>query len=291
MNKKNLIIIIILFILTALLIGLGIYLQMSTEEETPPKVDTPTSDETKLDKNQLYVIDNIKKLNEYLVDPTKTRKDFAKLTNNDEQAFIPIVGKESIISYGIPSIFESKIKAKLGTYIAAQKKYIGNLEKKIKETHNYKLIDNPIYTVDKKQLLQQLEVTPFNYAIYQNDIGTLQMELLKLANKENLQETAEDEIYRYQSRVKAMEILDSQLDIYKSKETYETNIVYDIVPKKKCYSCAVYLDYATGHYSSDMVENGRLVYPEKSTQRIQSILETAKTKNILDETNPLKLAN
>ena len=51
------------------------------------------------------------------------------------------------------------------------------------------------------------------------------------------------------------------------------------------------MDYAIGNYSSDMVENGQLVYIEKSTQRIQGILETAKTEKILDVSNPLKLSN
>lgn len=291
MKKKNIIIVVILLIFTLLLIGVGIYLSQPEEKEVPPKKEPPTSDEEKLDENQRYVVDKITKLNEYIVDPTKTRKDFAKLTNNEETGYMPIVGKESSISYGIPSIFESKVKNKLGTYITAQKKYIKSLEKEIQKTYKYKLIGEPVYTLDKKQLMQQLEVTPFNYTVYLSDVGLIQTELLKLANKENLQETAEDEIYRYQSRVKAIEILDSQLDIYKSKETHQINIVYDLLPKKQCYSCNVYMDYAIGNYSSDMVENGQLVYIEKSVQRIQSILETAKTEKILDVSNPLKLSN
>lgn len=294
--KKNskIIIVLILVILAGLLVFLGTQqIEKPGKKEEPEKEqqEPPIPEYEYLDENQKYVIDNIVSLNEYMTDPTKTRKDFGKLTNNESKFYQPMVGKEAYHSYGITEIFESTVKNQLASYITAQKVYITKLEKLIKETYKYELVGTPLYTEDKSQLMQQIKVTPFNYELYEKDLTTIQEYLLKQINKENLEETAEDEIFRYKSRIKAMDILNGQLDNYKPDETIETNIVYNVKDKKDCYSCMFYMNYARGVYSTKNIKGTEVVYEKNKTQRLNNIITKAKADNMYDSKDPLKLGS
>lgn len=293
--KKNskIIIVLILVILAGLLVFIGTQqlIKMGKKEDPTQQQEPPIPEYEYLDENQKYVIDNIVSLNEYLIDSTKTRKDFGKLTNNESKYYQPMVGKEAYHSYGITEIFESTIKNQLASYINAQKVYVTKLEKLIKETYKYELVGTPLYTKDKSQLMQQIKVTPFNYELYDRDLTTIQEYLLKQINKENLEETAEDEIFRYKTRIKAMDILNSQLDNYKPDETVETNIVYNVNGEKNCYSCMFYMNYAKGVYSTKNIKGTETVYENTQEQRLTSIISKAKEDNIYDESDPLKLGS
>lgn len=294
--KKNskIIIVLILVILAGLLVFLGtqqIEKPGNKEEPAKEQQEPPIPEYEYLDENQKYVIDNMVSLNAYLIDSTKTRKDFGKLTNNESKYYQPMIGKEAFHNMGITDIFESKIKDQLVTYSNAQKVYSAKLEKLIKETYKYELVGTPLYTEDKSQLMQQIKVTPFNYELYDRDLTLVQEYLLKQINKENLQETAEDEIYRYKSRIKAMDILNSQLDNYKPDETIETNIVYNVKGEKNCYSCMFYMNYAKGVYSTKNIKGTETVYENTQEQRLNNIITKAKADNMYDSKDPLKLGS
>lgn len=293
MKSRNILITIILFI-TIILISVGIYLSSNVKEKEKPakqQQESPIPEYEYLDENQKYVIDNIVSLNQYITDSTKTSKDFGKLTGNSANYYSPIVGPDAVENIGIIDIFETQVKDKLTEYSLAHKKLSKNLEKAIKETYKYELVELPLYTEDKSQLMQQIKVTPFDYGLYQRDMQTVQEYLLGLINKKELKETAEDEIYRYKSRIKAMEILDSQIAKYKSQTSYETNIVYNVKDKKDCYSCMFYMNYAKGEYSSEIVQNGKLVYENKQQSRLNTIINEATTKAVFNKEKPLELAS
>lgn len=294
--KKNskIIIVLILVILAGILVFLGTQqIEKPGKGENPVKgqQDPPIPEYEYLDENQKYVIDNVVALNDYLIDPKKTSNDFGKLTNNEAKYYQPMVGKDSLHNIGITEIFESTVKNQLASYITAQKVFVTKLEKIIKETYKYELVETPLYTEDKSQLMQQIKVTPFNYELYKRDLSTIQEYLLKQINKEELKETAEDEIYRYKSRIKAMDILNSQLDNYKPDETIETNIVYNVKDKKDCYSCMFYMNYATGVYSTKNLKGLDDVYAKTQNERLNNIIAKAKNDKIYDSNDPLKLGS
>lgn len=293
-NKKTIIIIIVIMIisLTAFILANIIKPNKKEENKKPEEVEQLPSDSEKLDKNQKYVIENVKKFNEYITDPTKTSQDFAELTGQSKNYFMPMVGMNSIEGYGLPNDYKKQIKEDLSEYEKKHQNYINNLAKEVKSNYKYELVDKPLYTEDKKQLMQQLKVTPYKYILYQRDLASVQDYLLNLTNKTDLEENIETMVFMYKLKIKAMELLDGQLSDYKNDKSYDVNIVYDIDKEIKCSTCMFYVNYAYGEYTDEVkpTTTGGSAYETLKEQRVQKIIETAINNNKLDKENPLKLS-
>lgn len=306
MNKKYrriLIICIIIMIISLLcIIALNVIKPQNKDKGTGDKTPAPQETEqseflepedSPADENQKYVTANAEKLNAYLLDSTKTVEDYEKLTGLGKEYFLVIVGKNSDEGYGIPKEYRNKIKTNdIKEYEEQHKIYLENLEKQIISNYSFELTGKPKYTQDKKQLVQFLNISPYNYSLYQRDLAGLQEELLKMANITEFKENVESITNIYKAKIKAMEILDAELDNYNSNEIYETALIYDIDKEITCnISCSEYVTYAIGEYTAELKinESGDSVYENNKSARIQNIIQNAITNNILDQTNPLKL--
>lgn len=240
----------------------------------------------KLDENQRKVQEAAKLFNSYLLDDTKTTTDYSNLTGIQANYFDPMVGNDSDSQYNILNEYPGYFTEDFTEYENMQNKYASNLTKEIQDNFSLKLKGNPLYTDDKKQLMQIVEVTPFNYTEYQYDLREVQNKLLEIA-KIKKKEKIESYPSLYKAHVKAMEILNTNLSEYRSKKKFEANMIYNLGSTITCNNCHFYINYVEGAYLDSVMpyEN----YVKTKDVRIEKLINNAISKGILDKKNPLEL--
>lgn len=294
-NRKILIIfLIILIVIGFAVIGVNLYSKDSTpskEQKKPEKKEPPVVElQEELDDNQKKAQDMSKQFNQYLVDSTKTANDYYELTGIEPKYFAPMVGSDSSQEQPFIEELRAQISEDFSEYDKALEKYSSSLSSTIKKHYTFKLKGNPLYTEDKKQLLQIVEIKPFSYVMYKNDLQEVTNKILSLAKIKVEGEDAKTMLSVYKARVKAMEILDSQLSAYKNKKTQEANLIYDIGDKVKCNNCHFYINDVQGFYLDEVKIVDKISNYEKNKKvRINKIIDDAVSNKILNKNNPLKL--
>lgn len=296
MKNRKLIIafLVILIVVGFAVIGINLYSKDTTPDKKEKKPNKEKDDIVEfieeLDDNQKRVKELSVLFNQYLVDSTKAATDYYELTGIEPKYFAPMVGKDSVQEQPFVEEYRTQVSEDLTTYDQALEKYAKNLNDTIKKHYSFKLKGTPMYTTDKKQLLQQLEIKPFSYVFYKNDLQTIMDELLSLAKVKIEKETPEVMMNVYKARIKAMEILDSQLGTYKNKKTQEVNLIYDVGEKVICNNCHFYINDAQGFYLDEVKTSGEINSYEKNKKvRLKKIIDKAIDKKILNKSNPLKL--
>lgn len=295
-KKTKIVVGISLVFISICLIILGIFLGGEKKEKAPgennnnlEKYDKMLG--VKLDELQRKVIDLSFEFNDYLVDPTKGNKDYSKLTKLPANHFLPMVGNEALQNIIFPKDYLKKVDKKEALkYADAQKKYNNNLEKMIKKDFEFKIKEVPLYTENENQLMVISEVKPFGYTKYRKDLNEISTELLALSG-ENIQEENEKTAFLfYKAKVKALEILDANLNEYKNDKWFIANLVFDLGDTIKCSNCDIYINDAQGMYLEDVkFENGQDTYMLNKDQRIKNILDKAIQEGILKKEKPLEL--
>lgn len=294
-NRKLIIVfLVILIVIGFAVIGINLYSKDTTpdKKEKKPKKEEDDIVEfiEELDDNQKRAKELSLLFNQYLVDSTKTAIDYYELTGVEPKYFAPMVGKDSVQEQPFVEEYRTQVSEDLTIYDQALEKYAKNLNDTIKKHYSFKLKGTPMYTTDKKQLLQQLEIKPFSYVFYKNDLQTIMDELLVLAKVKIEKETPEVMMNVYKARIKAMEILDSQLGTYKNKKIQEVNLIYDVGEKVICNNCHFYINDAQGFYLDEVKTSGEINSYEKNKKvRLKKIIDKAIDKKILNKSDPLKL--
>lgn len=294
-NKEKMVIVITISLIVIALISAVVILIISVSKEND-KNDLDDSDfivveeQKGFDKNQKAVQVAIRKFNSYLVDDTKTAADYEKLTGIDEKYFSPTVGPDSVQEYRIDDKYRSQIKENLSSYEAKQKEYATSLAEVINKQFSVKFTDERLYSEDKKEIMQQVQVKTFGYAFYLKDMDGLIEKLLKMANLDTSKENIKSMTDNYKAKVKALEILNSYLSDYYCRETFETNLVYNIGEKISCANCNLYINYTQGYYAREVKVTNEIDYYDKvKEKRIEKLIKKAISDKILDEENPLEL--
>lgn len=291
-KKKMMIFGIILAIVGFVSLPIGFLLMNNNNNNEPEKKENNEGkieivEQTKeLDENQKKVQEAAKLFNSYLVDSTKSTVDYEKLTGIQENYFDPMVGVNSNSQYNVLNEYPEIFTEDYSQYKTMQTKYAENLANAIKENFAFKLRGIPLYTEDKKQLMQVVDVTPFSYTLYQLDLSEVQNKLLDMAKVEK-KDSLESFPALYKSHIKAMEILDSHLAEYKNKKKFQTNMIYDIGDSITCNNCHFYINYAEGVYLDSVMPEEN--YDNKKNKRINKIISEAKKNGIINENKPLEL--
>ena len=297
MNKKKskiAVIIICLFVfigMVSIILGILYSSTSSNKKDDKPNVNKyPTVEDKALDENQKKVQKLSSEFNKYLVDATKTANDYYELTGIEPKFFSPMVGKDSTQEQEIPSEYKKKIKDDLTEYDKALEKYSKKLSDTIKEHYKFELVETPLYTENKKQLMQKVKIRPFSYIMYRNDLQEVMQNLLTMANINVEKESAESIKSIYMARVKAMEILQTNIDEYKNTKEEETNLIFDIGKKIKCSNCQFYINNAQGFYLDEVKAYATYNnYEQNKSARISKIIDNAVSQKVLDKSNPLSL--
>ena len=255
-------------------------------EKNPPVVEF----QEELDETQKKVQELSTSFNQYLVDSTKTANDYYELTGIEPKYFAPMVGKDSTQEQALPVELKSQITEDLTDYEKALEKYSASLNSAIKKHYEFKFKGVPAYTADKKQILQVVEIKPFSYILYRNDLLEVMNKILSMAKVKTENEDANTMASVYKARIKAMEVLDSQLATYKNKKTQEASLIYDLGDRIKCNNCHFYINDAQGYYLDEVKTDGKIDnYQKNKKVRIENIINDAIEKKILNKKDPLKL--
>ncbi len=236
-------------------------------------------DENKLSKKD--VVENI--INDVFYNDSTTIKKLNGVMNAQiipEEVFI---GPDSYIR-NKPSERIIK-KYKLEKYEKTQDKYSVEVEDKLKSAAKYRI-------TDYNDSIVSLEIEPWYYYNYSNDLTSLSIELMKLVNFdiENIDFSSEVFIVtEYKARIVSMRILNEYLDEYNNdnNEVREVDIEFDNDKPREFAYYTLYevLEGATSDYSYEKDNE----YSEKQSIRLKGYIEKAKKDNLLDEKSPLKV--
>jgi len=293
---------VILVVLAFGLFGVSIFIlfnQIDSKEKAKSEKSKEVVYEDKtMDDKQLEVQSLAKRFNEYLIDSSKTNIDYSELTGIEAKYFETMLGIGSVhqgdFLKNYQADYNQDVPQEVLDYVAMEKKYNDNLNKAVKDTFSLKLVGTPLYTEDKKQLMQRVEVVPFSYILYKKDLDEIKSELFKLADfKKSLDgEDPEVSVFLYKVRIKAMQILDLNMAEYMNKKKQQANMIFDINEDGKitCNNCHFYINDAQGFYLEEVKVNGVSDNYQKSRDdRIKKIMSKAQKADILDEKNSLNI--
>lgn len=221
-------------------------------------------------------------------DETTSTKEIKKFTTG-----------EGVSSYDLPfatdGILGSKIEsedASIPEYKAAHEKYLKKLKNTVKKSLSIKHLSlEKSKEAPKKLQTEKIEVKGFYLNLYYRDFMTLKAHLIALSQGED--KTASKEL-EYKAKVKAMDVLDKNLNRYVNKdEVKETTIIYE--KNKKTWGISnltSFYNVISGYQYTSMdcsSEDKMKTFYEKDQKRILNILETATNKKTILGKTPLKL--
>lgn len=262
-NKKIKIILII--VLVVLVISLGIVLYLNYRSGN----DGIGTDYSKL-------IDEVTKL--YINGGTKEELEEVMGYDNIESINI-ITGPDSYTREAPSSqvIKENDLK----DYVAKADNLSRNLEKKIKDNFEYK-IESHANDVNKRTYV--VNIKSYFYYVYMFDLNNLRDLILSSSGMEN------NEANQYKAKVKAMEIIDRNLNTYENKNDEVSGIVtVNYKSKKKTgqslYSYLLTIEGENYLHNNDTVTN----LMTNQNQRIQDYYNFGLQEGILNPNNLLAL--
>ena len=255
MKRKAIVIIGIVVILIALIVGMIIYMNNH-----------------KLEKQ---AIKDIEQFTDFVINGG-TSEELSKVLGYKEIQPINIIsGKDSYLSF-FPE--ENVISQNnLTKYVEANKKYIDNLEKEVKNNFEYDLEKK---SSTKEEIVIEVDYKRYCFSVYVTDLDILQSKILEKAG-------VSDEVSRYKAKIVAMKILDNKLDVYKSKKHLTTTVVYKEDKDNEVKDSFNSYFLKLGGFSG--VDTNIEKLKKSSSERVNGYLEEAIENGIIDGTNLLSI--
>ena len=169
----------------------------------------------------------------------------------------------------------------LNNYVAKADSLSKNLEKKIKDNFEYK-IENSVNDVNKRTYI--VNIKSYFYYVYMFDLNKLRDLILNSSGMEN------NEVNQYKAKVKAMEIIDKNLNNYENKSDEVSGMVTVNYKSKKetgqsLYSYLLTIEGENYLHNNDTVTN----LMTNQNQRIQDYYNFGLQEGILNPNNLLAL--
>ena len=204
MKKHKKIILIIAIFLVIVCLGLAIYFYINPAEI---KLNSKKDAENYIEKINSFILKG------------KTNDEYNRIFKYKIDEELIILGEDAYQNKK-PSKEIIK-KYKLEDYVEEHEKLIKNLEEKIKENFDVKIVKTNDY---EQKFNNTINIKTFYYSSYISDLKTIESDIVFLAVMDytdtNL--TEKEEADRYKAKVKAMKIIDEYLDRYVNKNIYRS---------------------------------------------------------------------
>lgn len=258
MKKHKKIILIIAIFLVIVCLGLAIYFYINPAEI---KLNSKKDAENYIEKINSFILKG------------KTNDEYNRIFKYKIDKNLIILGEDAYQNQK-PSKEIIK-KYNLEEYVKEHEKLIKNLESKIKDNFDVKVMKTSDY---ENKFNNTINIKTFYYSSYISDLKTIESDIVFLAGMDytdtNL--TEKEEADRYKAKVKAMKIIDEYLDRYVNKN--ETLSIEVYLKDKKSSKCVNEIKW----YLTNIVGYNYEKAPKYDSNRINEYVSKIGNKNVLD---------
>lgn len=290
-NKKW---IIIGGIVLVIIVGVVVFFLMNQnqnkDDSEDSKFQTQETPDPATDKNIPVIDKKTKDTTESMVDSSINTNDLAKQMDTELTIFDAYLSSDSFLR----SQVKQKNKNQVQGYGEAQARYASRVEEYIRNNTSY-TFGTPLFS--ESNYVQTVTVKPYYYQLYEMHLTEIMDQLLEMSGFDltRIEENDEWEVAFYKAKVKAMEILDSNLDYYVATDSDIVNVDLIYVKKGNEYVCEDYiglLNALKGGYSPKFEfanDQEATAFANEIETYCTNLVNQAQSSGKIQTSNPLAL--
>ncbi len=290
-NKKW---IIIGGIVLVIIVGVVVFFLMNQnqnkDDSEDSKFQTQETPDPATDKNIPVIDKKTKDTTESMVDSSINTNDLAKQMDTELTIFDAYLSSDSFLR----SQVKQKNKNQVQGYEEAQTRYASRVEEYIRNNTSY-TFGTPLFS--ESNYVQTVTVKPYYYQLYEMHLTEIMDQLLEMSGFDltRIEENDEWEVAFYKAKVKAMEILDSNLDYYVATDSDIVNVDLIYVKKGNEYVCEDYiglLNALKGGYSPKFEfanDQEATAFANEIETYCTNLVNQAQSSGKIQTSNPLAL--
>lgn len=290
-NKKW---IIIGGIVLVIIVGVVVFFLMNQnqnkDDSEDSKFQTQETPDPATDKNIPVIDKKTKDTTESMVDSSINTNDLAKQMDTELTIFDAYLSSDSFLR----SQVKQKNKNQVQGYEEAQARYASRVEEYIRNNTSY-TFGTPLFS--ESNYVQTVTVKPYYYQLYEMHLTEIMDQLLEMSGFDltRIEENDEWEVAFYKAKVKAMEILDSNLDYYVATDSDIVNVDLIYVKKGNEYVCEDYiglLNALKGGYSPKFEfanDQEATAFANEIETYCTNLVNQAQSSGKIQTSNPLAL--
>ncbi len=278
MDKKRIIIAVVVFIV--LLCGIGLIFFFTQDKKEGKK--------EKLNVTKEEMEEKINTINDNMLSRDADLDAVSKAVGYEVDGTWSFLGPDSLYEFKLPD--SVKNGENYDDYEKLQDEFLKKLDELLNSNFQYEIIN---HQTTEYSVIDTVRVKTFYGILYSMDQNALMNRILIMGgyDPDKMITNNEWQIAYYKAKIKSMQILDQHIDFYSNDDEYITfDIIYDMTDDGLvCYNCNDYFEILKAYNSSkvDMSseESMNQFYTEQDT-RIQGYLDQAIQSGMLDEKNP-----
>ena len=290
-NKKWIIIGgIVLVIIVGVIVFFLMNQNQNKDDSEDSKFQTQETPDPATDKNIPVIDKKTKDTTESMVDSSINTNDLAKQMDTELTIFDAYLSSDSFLR----SQVKQKNKNQVQGYGEAQARYASRVEEYIRNNTSY-TFGTPLFS--ESNYVQTVTVKPYYYQLYEMHLTEIMDQLLEMSGFDltRIEENDEWEVAFYKAKVKAMEILDSNLDYYVATDSDIVNVDLIYVKKGNEYVCEDYiglLNALKGGYSPKFEfanDQEATAFANEIETYCTNLVNQAQSSGKIQTSNPLAL--
>ena len=290
-NKKG---IMIGGIVLVIIVGVVVFFLMNQNQNKDDyedsKFQTQETPDPATDKNIPVIDKKTKDTTESMVDSSINTNDLAKQMDTELTIFDAYLSSDSFLR----SQVKQKNKNQVQGYEEAQARYASRVEEYIRNNTSY-TFGTPLFS--ENNYVQTVTVKPYYYQLYEMHLTEIMDQLLEMSGFDltRIEENDEWEVAFYKAKVKAMELLDSNLDYYVATDSDIVNVDLIYVKKGNEYVCEDYiglLNALKGGYSPKFEfanDQEATAFANEIETYCTNLVNQAQSSGKIQTSNPLAL--
>lgn len=290
-NKKWIIIGgIVLVIIVGVIVFFLMNQNQNKDDSEDSKFQTQETPDPATDKNIPVIDKKTKDTTESMVDSSINTNDLAKQMDTELTIFDAYLSSDSFLR----SQVKQKNKNQVQGYEEAQARYASHVEEYIRNNTSY-TFGTPLFS--ENNYVQTVTVKPYYYQLYEMHLTEIMDQLLEMSGFDltRIEENDEWEVAFYKAKVKAMELLDSNLDYYVATDSDIVNVDLIYVKKGNEYVCEDYiglLNALKGGYSPKFEfanDQEATAFANEIETYCTNLVNQAQSSGKIQTSNPLAL--
>ena len=271
MKKKNMLIVLFLIIVV-----IGVTLFLFWHKSNKGNIDVPKSP-----------IEKIEEINNQILSGM-TNEQYKKLTGKIPIPISVLIGQDSYLRERINKNLRKS--EKIEEYEKRADEYASNVENVIKDNFTFEIIDSVVSA--EGDTVVKIQFKPYYYAFYIKSLDELTPRLMELAGYDNAATGTRASNKRvldyYKAKVKAIEILNANLDDYvNSYEYFETQIIFK---NGNIDSGRAYIESYLLTVDGSMSKSNDFKDDKKTNELVKKYIKESIETGVLNTQDPLKLS-